>query len=344
MRSMGNLTRIMQGTALLVAWVCLGGCARTAEEQSAREEAGKTLTIGVMPKLVGIDFFNAVEKGALAAGDELGVNVVYDGPVVNDVTKQSALVESWIARKFDAIAIAPNDPDAIAPVLRKARKRGIAVVTFDADSDPAARDCFVNQCTYDSVAEALVEIMVEGIGPEGKYIFLTGSLTAVNQNLWMDRMEKYREEKYPNMKNLSETPKVSEEDQALATQVTIDILKSYRDLDGIYAMTSVALPGAAEGLRKEKAQDRVFLTGLSTPNSMRQYVEGDIVKKFVLWNPVDLGYLTVHAAKAVVEGRISETTSSLTAGRLGEIQVADREVLLGKPAVFEAGNIGEFDF
>jgi len=344
LKTSNRLSGTMLAAALAVVCACVWGCSGNGPETSAGGSSGKKLTIGVMPKLVGIDFFNAIEKGALEAGEELDVEIVYDGPVVNDVTKQSALVESWIARKFDAVAIAPNDPDAIAPVLRKAQQRGIAVVTYDADADKASRDYFVNQCTYASVAEALVEIMVEGIGPEGKYIFLTGSLTAVNQNLWMDRMEKYREEKYPNMKNLSETPKVSEEDQALATQVTIDILKSYRDLDGIYAMTSVALPGAAEGLRKEKAQDRVFLTGLSTPNSMRQYVEGDIVKKFVLWNPVDLGYLTVHAAKAVVEGRISETTSSLTAGRLGEIQVADREVLLGKPAVFEAGNIGEFDF
>jgi len=334
----------MLGTLVVVVCLCAWGCARQTEEQPAGTGPGKTLTIGVMPKLVGIDFFNAVEKGVLAAAEELDVNVVYDGPVVNDVTKQSELVESWIARKFDVIAIAPNDPDAIAPVLRKARQRGIAVVTFDADADPAARDYFVNQCTYDSVAETLVDVMAEGIGPEGKYVFLTGSLTAVNQNIWMQRMEEYRKQKYPNMKNLSETPKVSEEDQALATQVTIDLLKGYPDLDGIYAMTSVALPGAAEALRKENAHDRVFLTGLSTPKSMRAYVEQGVVKKFVLWNPVDLGYLTVHAAKGVADGTITEATASFTAGRLGRISIENREVLLGAPMIFHAGNVDEFDF
>lgn len=327
-----------------MAAACVWGCSNGGRQQPDGGDSDKPLTIGVMPKLVGIDFFNAVEKGAIEAGKELGVDVVYDGPVVNDVTKQSALVESWIARKFDAIVIAPNDPDAIAPVLRKAQQRGIAVVTFDADADPASRDYFVNQCTYDAVAKALVEVMVEGIGPEGKYIYLTGSLTAVNQNIWMERMEQYRKEKYPDMKNLSETPKVSEEDQALATQVTIDILKSYPEVDGIYGMTSVALPGAAEALRKENAYDRVFLTGLSTPNSMREYVKEGVVKRFVLWNPVDLGYLAVHAAKRVADGGITDSTSSFQAGRLGEIQIAGREVLLGEPIIFDAGNIDEFDF
>jgi rhamnose transport system substrate-binding protein len=333
---------VLPAAALFLA--CVGGCSGGGQNRSGGGSSDKALTIGIMPKLVGIDFFNAVEKGALEAGRELEVNVVYDGPVVNDVTKQSALVESWMARKFDAIVIAPNDPDAIAPVLRKAQARGVAVLTFDADANPGSRGYFVNQCTYDAVARSLVETMVEGIGPEGKYIYLTGSLTAVNQNIWMERMEVYRKAKYPKMQNLSDTPKASEEDQALATQATIDILKSYPDVQGIYAMTSVALPGAAEALRKEKAYDRVFLTGLSTPNSMREYVREGVVKKFVLWNPVDLGYLAIHAAKAVLDGTLTENTASITAGRLGQIQVAGREVLLGDPVVFDAGNIDEFDF
>ncbi len=326
---------------LLAAVIVFVGCSKKPESQTQGEEQ---VTIGIMPKLVGIDFFNAVEKGALEAGEELGINVVYDGPVTNDVTKQAAMVETWIARKFDAICIAPNDPDAIAPVLKKAKQRGIDIVTFDADANPAARDYFVNQATYDAVAKALVEVMVEGIGPEGKYIYLTGSLTAVNQNIWMDRMEKYITENYPNMVNLSEIPKTSEEDQALATQTTIDIIKAYPEMEGLFAMTSVALPGAAEALIKSDAQDKVFLTGLATPNAMRQYVKDGVVKKFVLWNPVYLGYLSIYAAKKVIDGEVDENTTSITAGRLGEIQLSSTEFLLGEPLIFDKTNIDEYNF
>jgi ABC-type sugar transport system substrate-binding protein len=88
------------------------------------QEAGKAnLRIGVMPKLIGIDFFNATEVGARKAGEELGVTVDFDGPVTSDVTLQAQMLETWIAKKYDAIAIAPNDKSAIAPVLAKARKR-----------------------------------------------------------------------------------------------------------------------------------------------------------------------------------------------------------------------------
>ncbi|MCB9770736.1 MAG: substrate-binding domain-containing protein [Candidatus Omnitrophica bacterium] len=302
----------------------------------------KDLKIGMMPKLIGIEYFNACEKGAKEAAAELGIELEWDGPDTNDVSRQTAMVEAWIARKFDVIAIAPNDPDAIAPALRKARKRGIKVITWDADSAEETRDYFINQATYHDIAKTLMDVMAKGIGEDGKYLILTGSLTAANQNIWMGEMEKYRKEKYPNMTNLSETPKVSQEDQAMATRVTIDMLKSYPELQGIFAITSVALPGAAEALQKNNAADRVFLTGLSTPNSMREYIEDGTVKKMVLWNPVDLGYLTIYAAKMLAEGNLNEGT--IEAGRLGEIEVKGSEVLLGEPLVFDKDNIDQFDF
>ena len=303
---------------------------------------GEPLKIGLLPKLIGIDFFNAAEKGAREAAQELGVDLIYDGPDTNDVARQSAMVEAWIARKFDVIAVAPNDPDAIAPVLQKARKRGVKVLTWDADSHEEVRDYFVNQADPGAIAQALMDIMAEGIGADGKYIILTGSLTAANQNVWMREMEKYRQEKYPNLTNLSEAPKATQEDQAMATRITVDTLKSYPDLQGIFAITSVALPGAAEALRKSDASGRIFLTGLSTPNSMRQYIKDGTVKKIVLWSPVDLGYLTVYAAKQLAGGTLGG--EEMEAGRLGKIKIRGSEILLGDPIVFDADNIDEYDF
>lgn len=316
-----------------------------AEGARTAGPATTKLRIGVMPKLVGIPFFNATEVGATEAGQELGIGVNFDGPAVNDVQRQVEMLESWIAQKYDAIAVAPNDPDAIVPVLEKARKRGIKVVTWDADASPEARDFFINQCTIESVAHTLMDVMAEGAGEDANYIIITGSLTAANQNMWMDAMEAYRQEKYPTMTNLSATPKVSEEDLALATQVMTDSLKTYPDLDGVFAITSVALPGAAEALRKAGAADKVFLTGLTTPNDMKGYVEDGTVKRFVLWNPVDLGYLAVHVAAAAARDELSPgTVSGFEAGRLGEVKIDGDVVVLGEPIIFDTSNINEYDF
>lgn len=315
------------------------------EPQAAAEpEPEEKLVVGVMPKLVGIDFFNATERGAREAAEDLGIELVYDGPVTNDVQQQVQMLETWIAKGYDAIAVAPNDPDAIAPVLEDARASGATVIAWDADSAEGSRDFFVSQCTSESVARSLVDLVAQKAGEDANFIILTGSLTAANQNIWIAEMEKYRQERYPQMTNLSETPKASEEDQAMATQVTTDMLKAYPDLDAILAITTVALPGAAEALKNSERADEVYLTGLSTPNVMREYVDEGVVKEFVLWDAVDLGYLAVQVATAAAKGEIAADQGPFEAGRLGEVQVVGDMVVLGDPIVFSKENIGEYDF
>ena len=333
-----------QGTSF--GWMaCFAAVVVGAGLCTGAQEAGKkNLKIGVMPKLIGIDFFNATEVGAKKAGQELGVTVDFDGPVTSDVTLQAQMIETWIAKKYDAIAIAPNDKEAIAPALEKARKRGIKVISWDADAKESARDFFVNQCSSESVAKSLMDVMAKGAGPNAKYIIVTGTLTADNQNRWMAEMEKYRKAAYPNMINLSETPKSPGEDQAMATQVTLDCLKAYPDLQGIFAITSVALPGAAEALRKAGAANKVFLTGLATPKMMKEYVMDGTLKRFVLWNPVDLGYLAVHAAVATARGELKPGATTFKAGHLNEVKVNGSEIVLGDPLIFDKDNIGQFNF
>ena len=332
----------------IASMIVLAGCTSTPpaekEVKNTPPATGKKITVGLLPKLVGIPYFTAMETGAKEAAAELGIDLVYDGPVTGDTAKQVAIVESWIARKFDAIIVIPNDPDGMAPVLQKARDRGIRVLTADADANAADREFFVSQASDAAIAKSLVDSMAKGIGEDGKFIILTGSLTAANQNNWIAEMEKYRAATYPKMTNLSSTPKTSEEDQALATQVTIDALKAYPDLQGIFAITSVALPGAAEALRKENAASKIFLTGLATPDTMRSYVKDNTVKEFTLWNPIDLGYLAVVSAKGAVDGKLKSDSTEFDGGRIGKVEVKDGVVLLGTPTIFDKANIDKFKF
>lgn len=300
----------------------------------------QTLTIGVMPKLVGIDYFNACEKGAQEAAKELGVTVVYDGPITNDVTKQAEMIDTWITRQMNVITVAPNDPHALAPTLKKAMQNGIKVLTYDADSDADSRHFFVNQATYEGIGYALVDIMAEEVGNSGDVAIITGSLTAANQNIWMEWMRKRQAEKYPDLNIV--TVKPSEEDQQLAFQVAQDLIKAYPNLKGMWGITSVAFPGAARAVRESGYSGKISVVGLSTPNSMREYVKDGTVKTVLLWNPIDLGYLTVYAAKKLHdEGALPE---EFDAGRLGKIKRNGQEILLGPPMRFTKENIDDFNF
>ena len=126
--------------------------------------------------------------------------------------------------------------------------------------------------------------------------------------------------------------------------MTLDVLKTYEDLDGIFAITSVALPGAAEALRKANAADKVFLTGLATPSSMREFILDDTCREVILWNVPDLGYLTVQAAVAMCKGELKAGDTTFNAGRLGEIIIQGDQILLGDPIAFNKSNIMDVDY
>lgn len=295
-----------------------------------------------MPKLMGIAFFNQVKIGAEEAAKELGIDLTFDGPSRDSAEMQSQMVDEWIALGYDVIAVAPNDPEVIAPALKRAKDAGIAVMTWDADANPTAsgRAVFVNQAPAEEVGKTLVELMAKAIGDQGKTVIVTGSATAPNQNAWMKAMRAELAARHPRI-TLLETI-VPDEDQNKARQLTLDALNAHPDLAGIWGITSVALPGTAEAVKQAGKSGKVYVTGLSLPSSARSYVLDGTVPQFVLWNPVDHGYLTIQVAKALAEKSLTPGTQSF--GRLRRVLVKESEVILGPPLVFDKSNIDQYKF
>lgn len=348
----GTLTAV----AILLTFGGLTGCTPQAPSSGQANDSAASSTIaaapnrgarplrmGMMPKLVGISYFKACERGAREAAAELGIELDYDGPTVDRVEDQVRMIDRWIAQGYDIIAVAPNDPEVIAPALRRAHAEGVVVLTWDADANPQAsqRAVFVNQAPVEAIGRALVDVMAEGIGGEGKVLFVTGSQNSPNQAAWMQAMRRYAAEQHPGLLLLSE-PLVSDEDQAKAVQLTRSALAAHPDLAGVWGITSVALPGAAKAVRDAGKSGQVVVTGLSQPQSMAEYVRDGTVERFVLWNPVDLGYLTVQVAQRLATGELVPGAQPM--GRLGEIEVGEGEVLLGPPIVFDRENIEQYDF
>jgi len=336
--------RVLRALLPLAAAALLAACGVGQQPQQGGEQGGGEgpNKICMMPKLVGIPYFNAAEKGAREAARELGVDLVYDGPTEALAADQVEFIEQFIQQQCDAITVAANDPDALAPAMKKARQAGIATGAWDADVAEDARDVFVNQATFQAIGYKLVDVMAEQTGGKGKFLVVTGSLTAPNQNAWLKEMRERMRQKYPQMEIASVQP--GEEDLQKGIDITKDYLRANPDTAGVFGITSVALPGAAEAVQQMGLKGEVAVTGLSTPNEMKPYVKSGVVEKFVLWNPVDLGYLAVYVANAQVEGTLPES-GTFKAGRLGEVKMlAPDEVLLGPPLVFTRENIDEYDF
>jgi rhamnose transport system substrate-binding protein len=330
--------------ALLIALVLVAASCGVGQQpsQGGGGGGGGPKKICMMPKLVGIPYFNAAEQGAKEAAEELGVELVYDGPTEAKAALQSQMIEQWIQQQCGAITVAANDPDALAPAMKKAGEAGIATGAWDADVAPDARDVFVNQATFEAIGYKVVDLMAEQTGGKGEFLVVTGSLTAPNQVAWLENMRERMKDKYPEMSIASVEP--GEEDLQLGIDITKNYLRANPDTAGVFGITSVALPGAAEAVEQEGLAGEVAVTGLSTPNEMKPYLESGVVEKFVLWNTVDLGYLTVHVANAQIEGNLPKS-GTFKAGRLGEVEMlAEDEVLLGPPLVFSKENIDQYDF
>ena len=159
-----------------------------------------------MPKSKGNAYFISCKKGADKAAKELGVELLFDGPTDPDPAKQNEIVENWITLGVDAIAAACENKEGISTALRKAKAKGIKVITYDADALPDAREFFVNQATPEGIGYALMDEAARLCDNEGEFAIITASAHRGEQIEWQKYIEARRAEKYPNMKMVALRP------------------------------------------------------------------------------------------------------------------------------------------
>jgi rhamnose transport system substrate-binding protein len=301
----------------------------------------KRTVIAMMPKAKGDPYFVSCRVGAEAAAAELGVDLIWDGPTGLDAARQNELVESWITRGVDVIAVAVENRASISTALRKAQSRGIHVLTWDADAEPDARSFFVNQATAEGIGNGLTDEAARLLGGKGEFAIITGALSAANQNEWISFIKKRVAERYPNLTLATIRPSDDDRDKAFAETQTI--LRAFPNVKLVMAISAPAVPGAGEAVRQARRPD-VKVIGLSLPNMNKPYVHEGVVQTVMLWNTADLGYLTVHAGAQMAQNKLAPGATSLEAGRLGKIEIRGSEVILGPPLLFTKENIDKFDF
>jgi rhamnose transport system substrate-binding protein len=323
-----------------------GGSAPQASGQADPNAALKTgLKISFLPKQVNNPYFTVADNGGKAAVEELKGEYKEVGPSDANASSQVSYINTLSQQQTDVIVTSANDPNAICGALQQARTAGAKVVTFDSDTNPECRDVFVNQATSEGIAENQVKLISDQIGAAGKIAILSATPNATNQNAWIELMKKELEKPEYSKIELVTTAYGNDDDQKSFTE-TQGLLRSYPDLKGIISPTTVGVAAAARYLSGSEYKGKVALTGLGTPNQMRQFVKDGTVKNFALWNPADLGYLAAYAGAALASGQITgKAGEKFKAGKLGEYTIEENGVIvLGPPTVFDASNIDQFDF
>ena len=332
-------------TALTVSVALLAtGCAAATPGGTDGEDGAANLTITFVPKNLGNAYFDTSDAGGKEAIDEFGGTYDEQAPATGSPDGQVSFINTLTQQGVGALAVSANDPAAICDAINEARAAGVKVVTFDSDTSPDCRDLFINQATAEGIAKIQVDLIAEQIGDEGEIAILSATANATNQNAWIELMKADLAENHPNITLVDVV--YGDDDDQTSFDKTAGLLATHPNLKGIVSPTTVGISAAARYLQTSEFKGKVALTGLGTPNQMRDFVTDGTVTAFALWNPADLGYLAAYAAKALIEGTITGAEGdTFDAGKLGSYTVgADGTVLLGDPYTFNADNIADFNF
>ena len=254
------LSAVILFAALIVAgsnWLLVRSVNRNSSAAQtngfARANPASRIQVAMMPKAKGDPYFVSCRQGAEEAARELGIDLLWDGPTDLDPAKQNEVVEAWITKGVDVIAVSVENQAGISTVLRKAREKGIKVITWDADAEKNARDFLINQATPQGIGYTLTDEAARIMNGKGEFAIITASLSAANQNEWIKNIKARLAEKYPDMKLVAIQPSEGDRDRAFAETQTV--LKVYPNVKVIMAIAAPAVPGAAEAVKQSGRTD-----------------------------------------------------------------------------------------
>jgi rhamnose transport system substrate-binding protein len=336
-------TKLVVAAGLIAAVSAVGlTTAGVGSAKSTKATAGSKIFL--IPKFIGIPVFTQNGLGAKTAAKELGDTVTYNGPTSASATAQVSFINTAVQQGAGAIIISGDDPNAVAPALKRAMAKGVKVISYDADVAPDARNVFVSPPDANSIGASQVEWLGSAIGYKGDFAILSSSPTELNQNTWIKFMKVAL--KLPKYKNMH-LVKIAygNDDDAKSASETQALIQAYPNLKGIISPTTVGVAAAARVLTQQK-KCSIQLTGLGIPSQMRPYLKSGCVKKVGLWSETDFGYLAAYTAHEVIAGKITgKAGESFKAGHLGVRKViADQTIILSKPIVFTKANVDQYKF
>ena len=303
-------------TAIAVS-ALLAGCGTVGETGGATAAGGSddgVFRIATVSKVEGISWFEAMRTGVDQFNEDNGdvVEAWQTGPDTGDPAKQVQIVEDLIAQGVDALVVVPNDPQSIAPVLKKARDAGIVVITHEAPALAATESVDYDLEAFDNVefGEKMFEQLADQMGGTGTFVGEVGSLTSETHMAWYNAGVAYLEANYPDITPVSAQPYEDDNDDSKARDNALEILKAYPDLGGFIG-TSVSAGANFAAVLKEKNLTNIATSMLSLPSVAGPYLEEDVVGSAQAWNPAGAGYAANAVALAVLQDQAVESGNDL---------------------------------
>jgi simple sugar transport system substrate-binding protein len=257
--------------------------------------------IGVVVKVGGIPWFNAMEAGIKKRADELGVKAFMVGPTSADPALQVRAIEDLIAQHVDVIGVVPNDAQVLEPVLQRARAAGIKVITHESPKQQNT-DWDFELASAKGFGEAYAKTLAQDLGGKGEYAVFVGSLTVPLHNAWADAAIAYLKANYPDMKLVGDRYGVAENVDA-SRKTALDLMLAHPNLRAILAFGSQGPIGAARAVAEKHEEKQVLVLGPFSPGQGKRLVHDGVLTGGYMWNPEQAGEVFVTLGTMVAKGQ-----------------------------------------
>jgi simple sugar transport system substrate-binding protein len=256
--------------------------------------------VGVVVKIGGIPWFNAMDAGIKEQGAKLGLDAFMVGPTSADPALQVRAIEDLIAQGVKVIGVVPNDAKVLEPVLAKAKEAGIFVITHESPSQKGA-DWNFELASSTGFGEAHAKLLAEKTGGKGEYAVFVGSLTVPLHNAWADAAIAYLKANYPDMKLVGERYGVAEDvDKSRST--ALDLISAHPDLKGFLAFGSQGPIGAGRAVEERRKTGEIFVLGPFSPGQGQKLIKSGAISGGFMWNPKQAGEVFVTMADRLIKG------------------------------------------
>jgi ribose transport system substrate-binding protein len=281
--------------ALVLALLAAGGC-------SSGDGAGGRTSIAVVPKGTTHEFWKTVHAGALSAGRELGVDVLWKGPLrEDDRDEQIKVIEGFVSRGVHALVLAPLDANALVPSVREAAAAGIPVVVIDSD---LAWDGQVATVATDNVqggrlAARELGRRMEGRGRAALLRYVEGSAST------MQREQGFLETlaaEFPGIELSSSGQRAGATVEG-AYRAAENLLNAQPDMDGVFCPCEPVVFGMLRALQDAGRAGSVHLVGFDATDKLLEALCSGQIDALIVQDPFRMGSLGVRAALDHLAGR-----------------------------------------
>ncbi|MDX8499956.1 ABC transporter substrate-binding protein [Mesorhizobium sp. VK4C] len=269
----------------------------------------KKYTIALIPGLTTDGFYVTMRKGAQAAADALGMNLVFQGaPEFNPVT-QVPVLDAVIAKKPDAILIAPTDKVQLVEPLRKANDAGIPVITVDTFIGTGAYQTGAGDADFplayiasDNVlgGEIAARALATAIGDKGK-VYVSNVKPGISTTDQREEGFKKEMANHPGITVLE--TQFNDDDANKAASQLQAVFARNPDLVGVFGANLFSALGAANGVKQAGQTGTVKVVAFDAPTSIVDNINTGLVDVAIAQHPAEIGYFGVVSAYAHLTGQ-----------------------------------------